>query len=207
MYEQNWRENLKAGYEDAVSLAKAKLETLSSESVVRRCGVRWDEHKKTYHIPWCTEERDVSLSKPPIEILFLHYLTSEGTKQPENKLISYRDIKPAGNGAMFYEPKFIQRSVNPLVKHFGEKPDKLLSAGKFLGGIQSAEGDVSVRINLLPYVPLTYIIWAGNDEFEPSGTILFDKTCIGWFGAEDLAVLASLGAYELINVSKTSKFI
>lgn len=189
---------MKSGYEDAVLLAKAKLVALSPESVARRCGARWDENKKTFHIPWCSEERDVSLSQPPIEILFLHYLTSEGTKQPENHLISYRDVP----GAMFYEPKFMQRSVDPLVKCFGKDPERLIETGKILGGMKSSEGDASIKINLFPYVPITYIIWAEDDEFEPSGSILFDKTCIGWFCAEDLAVLASLGVYELINVNK-----
>ena len=78
----------------------------------------------------------------------------------------------------------------------------MIEISESFGGIKSNEGDVSVRINLLSYLPVTYIIWAGDDEFEPSGNILFDKTAAGWLCAEDLVVAASLGAYELVGEYK-----
>ena len=125
-------------------------------------------------------------------------MTSEGTTRPEGKLISYRDVP----GALFYEPKFIQRAVNPIIKCFGGDPEKLVETGAHFGGVRSSEGDASVKINALPYLPVTYILWAGDGEFEPAGTVLFDKTAPGWFEAEDLAVAASLCAYELIGKYK-----
>ena len=189
---------MKSGYNDAVNLARKKLENLSPEKVCKLCGVNFDG--ESYKIKWLSKEYSLSLNSSPdypqaLEIIFLHYLISEGTKQPEGKLISYREIP----GAMFYEPKFIQRAVNPIVKCFGKNPGKLIEIGELLGGVKSNEGDASVKINLLPYLPVTYIIWAGDDEFEPYGNILFDKTASGWLCAEDLVVAASLGAYELIS--------
>ena len=196
---------LKSGYNDAVNLARTKLENLSPEKVCGLCGVNFDNNSEKYKINWMSKEYELSLTDNPdysqaLEIIFLHYLTSEGTKKPEGKLISYREIP----GAMFYEPKFIQRAVNPIVKCFGKTPEKLIETGKSLGGIKSNEGDVSVKINLLPYLPVTYIIWAGDDEFEPYGNILFDKTASGWLCVEDLVVAASLGAYELIGTYKNN---
>jgi len=197
---------LKSGYNDAVSLARNKLQKLSPEKVCKLCGVNFDGEK--YIIKWLSKEYNLYLKSDllpdysqALEIIFLHYLTSEGTKQPENRLISYREVP----GALFYEPKFIQRAVNPIVKYFGKNPQKLIEAGKYLGGVESSEGDASIKISLLPYLPVTYIIWAEDDEFEPYGNILFDKTASGWLCAEDLVVAASLGAYELVGEYK--KFI
>jgi len=192
---------LKSGYNDAIILARKKLENLSPEKVCKLCGVNFDGEK--YIIKWLSKEYKLSLTSKPdysqaLEIIFLHYLTSEGTKKPEGKLISYREVP----GALFYEPKFIQRAVNPIVKCFGKNLEKFIEIGEFIGGIKSNEGNASVKINLLPYLPVTYIIWAGNDEFEPSGIILFDKTASGWLCAEDLVVAASLGAYELVGEYK-----
>jgi len=192
---------LKSGYNDAVSVARNKLQNLSPEKVCKLCGVKFDGEK--YIIKWLSKEYELPMTSSPdysqaLEIIFLHYLTSEGTKQPENKLISYREVP----GALFYEPKFIQRAVNPIVKCFGKNPHKLIEIGKNFGGVESSEGDASVKINLLPYLPVTYIIWAGDDEFEPYGNILFDKTASGWLCAEDLVVAASLGAYELVGEYK-----
>ena len=192
---------MKSGYNDAVDLARKRLENLSPEKVCKLCGVNFDGEK--YIINWLAKEYELSLISSPdysqtLEIIFLHYLTSEGTKQPEGILISYREVPTA----LFYEPKFIQRAVNPIVKCFGKNPEKLIEIGGFFGGVESNEGDASVKINLLPYLPVTYILWADDGEFEPSGNILFDRTAPGWFCAEDLVVAASLGAYELVGKYK-----
>ena len=197
---------MKSGYDEAVKLARKKLETLAPEKVCKLCGAGYNGEK--YIINWLAKEYAVSLTEnaenanypQALEIIFLHYLTSEGTKRPEGKLISYREVP----GALFYEPKFIQRAVNPIVRCFGGGPKKLIEAGEALGGAKSSEGDASVKINLLPYLPVTYILWAGGEEFGPAGAILFDRTAPGRLCGEDLAVAASLGAYEIIEEYKNN---
>ena len=189
---------MKSGYNDAIILAKKKLERLDPEKVCALCGASFENEK--YTIKWMSKDYELSLGSEnnysdALQILFLHYLGSEGTKKPEGKTIAYREVL----GAAFYEPKFNQRAIAPLVKCFGKNPEKLIEAGRRLGGIESGEGDAAVKINLLPYLPVTYIIWAGDGEMPPSGIILFDKTAPGWLCAEDLAVAGSLGAYELIS--------
>jgi hypothetical protein len=192
---------LKSGYNDAVNLARKKLESFSPEKVCKLCGVKFNGDK--YIVKWLAKEYELSLTASPdysqaLEIIFLHYLTSEGTKQPEGKLISYREVPTA----LFYEPKFIQRAVNPIVRTFGENPEKLIEIGERLGGVKSDAGEFAIKINLLPYLPVTYMIWAGDDEFESSGNILFDKTAPGWLCAEDLVVASSLGVYDLVGEYK-----
>jgi len=196
---------MKAGYEEAVFMARKKLESSEPEKICKLCGVKFDGVK--YILKWMSKEYKISSSgsqphcSHALEIIFLHYLTSEGTKKPEDKLISYREVP----GALFYEPKFIQRAINPVVKCFGKDPEKLIETGEKFGGVKSPIGrscNYSVKINLLPYLPVTYIIWPGDDEFKPEGIVLFDKTAPGWLCAEDLVVAASLGSYELINEYK-----
>jgi len=199
---------LKSFYSDAIDLAKEKLGCLVPENVCRLCGAGFDREKNAYMIDWMTKKYELSLNSKndysaALEILFMHYLTSEGTKKPEGKLISYREVP----GAAFYEPKFIQRAVNPIVRCFGKNPGDLIKTGEFFGGEKSAEvsgSAYSVKINLFSHLPVTYVIWAGDEEMEAAGNILFDKTAPGWLCAEDLAVAASLGAYELIGEYKKS---
>ena len=198
---------MKSGYGDAINLARKKLENLSPEKVCKLCGAKFDGKK--YILKWLSKEHEVYLNaelqskySQAHEIIFLHYLTSEGTKHPEGKLVSYREIP----GALFYEPKFVQRTVNPIVKCFGKNPEKLIEIGGMFGGMKSPEGDASaysVKIDVLPYLPITYMIWAGDDEFEPTGTVLFDRTASGWLNAEDLVFAASFAAYEMIGKYKS----
>ena len=183
---------MNTGYRDAVTLAADTLATLSPKTVCRRCGVHWAEG--AYHIPWFNRLCPLSEAKPPHLIIWLHYLISEGTREPTGRLISYRETP----GALFYNRNFMGRATRPLARCFGADPQALVRTGLRLGGAVAQGGDAAVTVPALPKFPMTFMVWAGDDEMAPSGNILFDQTAIGWFGAEDLAVIASLGAYEMI---------
>lgn len=184
-------------YKIAISLAESKLNKLNPEAVAKRTGVLWDG--STYLIPWFGENRPLVSGKEAEQVLWLHYLTSEGTRMPTGEWVAYRALAGAG----FYEPKFLERAVKPLVKHFRREPASLLAAGKALRGIPATAGDYAITLYLLPYLPITYVLWAGDDELPPEGNILFDRTASGWLAAEDLTVLASMGTYRLVAVINT----
>jgi hypothetical protein len=63
-------------------------------------------------------------------------------------------------------------------------------------------GDATVMLHILPYLPMTFIIWEASEEFPSDGNILFDQTAKTCLAAEDLAVIASLAVYDLIAASK-----
>jgi hypothetical protein len=180
------------GYDQAINLAKARLAQIPPETVCEACGVRYEGGD--FFLPWFNTERALSASPEANKIVWLHYLTAGGTKKQSGTLIAYREVAPA----LFYESNFYKRAVNPLVHCFGENPQKLVETGEALGGQAVAHGDAAVTINVLPYLPMTFIIWQGCEEFSPEGNILFDKTAKTWFVAEDLAVLAGLAVYELV---------
>lgn len=177
---------------DAIKLASEKLAALDAESVCARTGAVWDG--KTFLVPWLSRLRPLDSGKPQEQVLWLHYLTSCGGKRT-GELTAYRDI----HGARFYESLFYARAVRPVVKRFGGDTDGLLRAGLKLGGVKADFGDCAVTVPCFPYVPVTYIVWRGDDEMPAEAGVLFDKSAAGWFPAEDLVVLASLSAYELIN--------
>jgi len=186
------------GYEDALALASQRLAELPPETVCERCGVRYEGGE--FYVPWLGREMPLSGASGARRILWLHYLTACGAKQPAGRLIAYREAAPA----LFYEPKFEERAVKPLVNRFGGNPAALIETALGLGGRVAGIGGVSVTVDALPYLPVTFAIWEGDDELPPAGSILFDQTAKSWFAPEDLAVLASLAAYELIGAYKTS---
>jgi len=183
---------LKSGYDEAKDLAARQLARIAPEIVCECCGVTYES--EDFFIPWMGERTALSTAPDWNKILFLHYLTSQGNKKLSNRLISYRDVA----GARFYEPNFIKRAINPLVKRFGKNPQNLIEEGERFGGVKSDKGDASIVIKVLPYISVTFIIWKGDDEFPPEGNILFDETAKSWLPAEDLVVLASLCVYKLI---------
>jgi len=85
---------------------------------------------------------------------------------------------------------------------FGQFPEKLKIAAELLGGRISSLGDICVTIPVFPSIPLTFVLWLGDEEFPPSGNILFDASAPFYLPTEDYAVLAGLTVYELKKTVK-----
>jgi len=186
------------GYDDAITLAEEKLSQMQPETVCEASGARYENGE--FFLPWLNRERSLCGASVTEKILWLHYLTAGGAKNMSGQLIAYREAAPA----LFYEKNFYKRAVKPMVKYFEKDPKKLIETGSAFGGQKAQHGDASVTINVLPYIPLTFIIWEGDDEFPSDGNILFDKTARTWFQPEDMAVLASAAVYELIGSSHSA---
>jgi len=129
------------------------------------------------------------------KLLMLHYfITAKGT-QLSNKSISFREL-PVGN---VYSPTFAERTIKPLLNYFGKEPQRLLEIGERLGGSKADYGDIAVTINAFSRVPITIVLWRGDDEFSPQGNILFDATITDYLPTEDITVLCETIAWRLIR--------
>jgi len=132
------------------------------------------------------------------KILMLHYLTSARGVPLSNKLIAYKEL-PEGAS---YSPTFAKRAIKPLLDHFGKEPRLLLDVAQKLGGNKAEYGDVAVTINAFSYVPITLVLWRGDEEFAPEGSILFDSTISDYLSTEDINVLCETIAWRLVKFSK-----
>jgi hypothetical protein len=79
-----------------------------------------------------------------------------------------------------------------LEKVFGRCPERLYRiAGRF--DAEKCEfGDASIRLYLLPRIPLTIVVWRSDDEFGARASILFDRTAV-----EQMPLDALLAAVNL----------
>jgi len=135
------------------------------------------------------------------EILILHYLEKASGIPPTGTWISFAEIP----GGTFYHPVFLQRSKGPLVKFFGEDPQKLLSiASEEFGGEPWDMGDTGVKIDAFPRVSLGLVLWKGDEEFPPEGNVLFDSSITGYLPVEDIVILAETVVWKLIKKSQAS---
>ncbi|MDQ1334160.1 MAG: hypothetical protein QG552_1110 [Thermodesulfobacteriota bacterium] len=134
------------------------------------------------------------------QILLLHYLNGAKGAAPTGDWIAYQEV-PDGK---FYLDAFIRRAKNPMVGVFGNQPELLVKlATKRYGASPLNEGDLSVRVQALPLIPVALILWRGDEEFPPEGTILFDRNVSEILSAEDIAWLAGMIVYPLIGMAKS----
>ena len=132
------------------------------------------------------------------KIILLHYFTQAKGTPISNKLISFKEL-PEGAG---YFPTFYKRAIKLLVIHFGNEPHQLIDTAKLLGGQEADYGDVSVTINALSRVPITLVLWQGDTEFPPEGSIMFDRSISDYLPTEDIIVLCQTIAWRLVKLLK-----
>jgi hypothetical protein len=132
------------------------------------------------------------------KILILHYLTLASGKPLSHKLVAFQEL-PEGAS---YQRTFNKRSIVPLVRHFGQEPRRLIEVAKRLGGQKVDYGDAAVKIHGFKLVPVTMMLWGGDEEFPPRGNILFDSTIPEYLSTYDITVLCDAIVWRLVRFSK-----
>ena len=132
------------------------------------------------------------------KILILHYfLQAKGTPL-SHKQVTYKELKEGIN----YFPIFYQRAIKPLVTFFGNKPRRLVDVAATLGGQETNYGDAAVTIHAFSRVPVTLILWKGDEEFAPEGNIMFDSTVSDYLTNDDIHALCEIIAWRLVKMLK-----
>jgi hypothetical protein len=153
----------------------------------------FDLEKRFFYIGEVQNEAPIWLS-----ILALHYLNNADGRQPTGRLKHFREFKDGH----FYEPAFNRRTKNILVEVFGRDSRAMQRAGNILRGVEISTGDVGIQLSYFPYLPITCILWKGDDEFPPDANVLFDETADIFFSAEDMAVAGQMAVLEMLKASR-----
>ena len=135
------------------------------------------------------------------QILILHYLQNTRGLEPEGESVDFRQV-PQGS---FYWSAFVSRAKKPLLLTFGKDPDFYLEVATHMGGIPHPLGDAAAQFMAFPLVPVTHVLWRGDEEFDPDASILFDVTIPGHLPTEDIAALAGASVYRLMGAARQLK--
>ena len=129
------------------------------------------------------------------KILILHYL-AQGKGTPLcGKVIAYKELGEAAT----YFPTFSKRTLKPIIENFGTEPQLLLEAAASIGGWKAEYGDVAVTINAFDRVPITFVVWRGDEEFPAAANILFDRSVTDYLPTEDIIVACEVMAWKLVR--------
>ena len=202
------------GYELAHRLACEQLAQINDiEGQCRKCGARHLAAPRAVALQYLNQtyiitypDARISLKDKDEEvplldrILLLHYFTQAKGTPLSNRLISFKEL-PEGAG---YFPTFYKRAIKPLIICFGSEPSRLLDMARLLGGHEADYGDVSATIDALSRVPLTLVLWEGDAEFPPEGSIMFDRTISDYLPTEDIIFLCQSTALRLAKLLKST---
>lgn len=185
-------------YADMAASSGSSFDTLSSTFSVRYVNENYKIGFPSGDVSYADRNEAVPIM---VKIVLLHYLVRAGGQPIRNSWISFKDI--SGGGMLYFEP-FTNRVTNYLLGIFANKPEALVKAGMLLGGTATdCCGDYGVRIHVLPRLPIIYALWAGDEEFPPRATVLFDATAPFYLPTEDLVVAAAFCVGQLAKVTKS----
>lgn len=166
------------------------LREAKPEHACRSCEVSFDEQKRCYQIPVLDavygvfpedakivelkggEKRLAEKHRVELTLFLLHYLLGTKEMSLQGKRVSEKELR---GGEMFFRgPHTLP--VKGLIEKFGRNPQGFIDAGLKLGGRRVELGDASIELKAAPKIPVTYVLWAEDEEFPASASILFDPT-------------------------------
>ncbi len=122
-----------------------------------------------------------------IELLVLVYLLNVKPDPLAREMIAVQDLTDA---QFFQGPHELK--TTPLLRRYGNDAAGFKAAAERLGGKPLDMADAAYALHPFPRIPLYYLLWAGDEEFGPSLSILFDRTIERHLAAD--------GIWGLVNV-------
>lgn len=119
-------------------------------------------------------------------IVVLHYLSNASPAVPAGRPVSYRQL-PGGN--VFYGA-FKRRVIDAVGIMFDRDPVAVTGALEAMGARR--QGDNKFVITVLPRLPVTMMLWSGDEEVPASASVLFDETAALFLHIEDLAEVGAM---------------
>lgn len=197
--------------DETMQVARKEFAAKSALQMAANSGCLYDLEKNRFTVPFLGQNYAVTYpegkvtymqdqSEAPIitAILLLHYLLQATGVDMSNNWVSFKELQ---GGSIYIEP-FQHRAIIPFVKKFGSRLQDFAQAAEKLGGTKADHGDLSYIIPVLPRVPLLYILWEGDDEFPPNGTILFDNYANAYLHTEDYAFIGGMTVGALLAALK-----
>lgn len=86
-------------------------------------------------------------------------------------IVGVADLK---QGSFFTGPHELRTAS--LLNRFGDDPEGFCRTGQSLEGHLLDMADAAVRLLPFPRLPLYYLLWSGDEEFQPRLQVLFDRS-------------------------------
>ena len=194
-----------------------QLEKLDGTETAQRAKCQYLDSPACYTITLLNTEYAVNLSDRNIfsirsdstqekakfleQLCILAYLINSRDLPPANKLVSGETLP----GGQFFFRGQHGLPTKKLEEAFGDNPEALYQVSAQLDAEQCEFGDASIRLYMLPRLPLTIVIWGRDDEFEARASILFDQTAAAQLPLDALLAAVNLTVGALLkNTSENS---
>ena len=131
------------------------------------------------------------------QLCLLAYLINAGDLPPADELTNAESLP----GGQFFFRGLHSLPTDKLKHTFGKHPEMLYKVSNQFKAHRCKFGDASIRLDILPRLPLTIIIWSQCEEFDARSSILFDKIAASQLPLDALLVAVNLAVDALIKAT------
>jgi hypothetical protein len=142
------------------------------------------------------EERWLPRSDAMLELVVLLYLTRLET----TVTLGSEKVAPEGLKEAHYFRGPHALDLASLVDRYGDDAEGFRRAAVSFGGrLVELASDAACELWPLPLVPLTYLLWVGDDEFPAKISVLFDRSIERVFSASAIWTLVKVVSRALVT--------
>jgi uncharacterized protein DUF3786 len=135
-----------------------------------------------------------SVDNSLLELVCLLYLLNAGPESPGDQLITEKELKCSH----FFRPPH-ELKVEPVARRYGSDLEGFCRAAELAGGEAADMADEAYRFSVFPKVPVYYLIWEEDEEFEARVSVLFDRSIESHLAADAIWGLVNLVSGMLLT--------
>lgn len=190
-----------------------RLQELEPEQTARRAACEYDQQQGRYVLQFLNTDYVVDPAARRIfrrdaqqdakflqQLCILAYLVNATELQPSGRLVSPEKLE----AGQFFFRGFHSPPTDKLTAAFGAEPDRLYRAATRFDGSRADYGDASVSLSVLPRVPVVFVVWAADEEFDARAAVLFDDTAGRQLPLDALLTAVQLAIKALTEEPKSS---
>jgi len=131
------------------------------------------------------------------QLCLLAYLINAQDLPLANKLVRAEALP----GGQFFFRGIHNLPTEKLEKAFGERPEALYQIAERFEAKRCEFGDASIQLYVLPRIPLTIVVWRGDEQFNARASILFDQTAAAHLPLDALLAAVNLAVEALVKAA------
>ncbi len=134
------------------------------------------------------------------QLCILAYLINAQDLPLTDKLVGAESLR----GGQFFFRGLHSLPTKKLEQAFGNRPEVLHHVSAQFDAERCEFGDASIRLYILPRLPLTIVIWRRCEEFDARASMLFDQTAASQLPLDALLAAANLTVEALAKAATES---
>lgn len=190
-----WQEVFVNMDKDRLRVLVPELKLEGDYLTIYHFGRKFGIHIETGEIISMEDDLPISISEK-FNIYLLFYYVKPGAKI-KGEWVTFEKLKNTSQ----FKPAFVRTVLKPFAETFAGHMDKLQYACEKIGAKRIKASDMGYEINAFECMPIQFLFWDEDEEFEARASMLFDLGSTDFIHEESIVTIASVWVERLVQIA------